>query len=384
MTQRRIAVLFPAFFGGGAEFVTAWMLESLKNDNRVSLYTFSDINFTEINFRFGTTLGNEDIDLHVIYPSLGFLSDPQSYYMMTIRQHLLASYFRRNCLDFDLSIAAFNEMDLGRPGIQYIHVPLFGHGNEKARRILKYPTSPIRTLYQRTFEILTGYSDERMKGNLTLTNSHWTADLIKDSYGINAQILHPLVFLKPSEILWDNRENGFIISGRLTPDKRIETAIEIISRVRQEQHEVHLHIVSGGYDSQYRKKIMELRDQNAQWVFLHENLDRAEFSRLLSQHRYGIHARANETFGISIAEMVCSGIVPFIPSNGGQIEITGNIPALQFDTIDEAVKKIILVLHSPTQQEELLIRLAARRKLFTPDTFREKFRLYIDQVINWF
>jgi glycosyltransferase involved in cell wall biosynthesis len=382
VSQRKIAILFPAFFGGGAEFVTAWMLESLKAKYRISLFTFSRIDFSKLNSQFGTTLSKEDIDVRVIYPFLGFLSNPQSYHLMTIRQHFLASYFRKVCLEFDLSIAAFNEMDLGRPGIQYIHVPLFGHGNEMARRILNYPTSPVRTVYQRTCEFLTGYSNERMKRNITLTNSQWTANLIKKSYGIDAQILHPLVFLAPIETSWEDRENGFILSGRLTPDKNIETAIEIIRRVRQKQHEVHLHIVSSGYDSKYRNKIMELRERNAQWLFLHENLSRAEYTQILSHYRYGIHARANETFGISIAEMAYAGCIPFVPSMGGQVEITGNNPALQFETIDEAVNKICEILLSPDHQEILRNSLSARKELFSPNHFRDKLMLYINQAIN--
>ena len=382
MTQNKIAILFPAFFGGGAEFVTAWMIESLKTNYRVSLFTFSRIDFSKLNSQFGTTLSKEDVDVRVIYPFLGLLSNPQIYTLMTIRQHLLAAYFRKICLDFDLSIAAFNEMDLGKQGIQYIHVPLFGHGNEKARRILNYPTSPARTLYQRTCELLTGYSNERMKMNITLTNSQWTADLIKKSYGIDAQILRPLVFLTPSETTWDKRENGFVLSGRLTPDKNIETAIEIIRRVRQKQHKVHLHIISSGFDSKYRKKIIGLCDKNAQWLFYHENLNRAEFSQILSQHRYGIHTRANETFGISIAEIVSAGCIPFIPSKGGQVEITGNNSALQFETVDEAVNKISLILNSNPLQKFHLKSLAARKELFTPNTFRDKLRLHINQVLN--
>lgn len=382
MTKKKIGILFPAFFGGGAEFVTAWMIESLKANYKISLFTFSQIDFSQVNRQFGTTLSLKDINVRVIHPFPGYFIDPKKYSQMTIRQHLLANYFRKVSQNFDLSISAFNETDLGRPGIQYIHVPLFGHGNETARRIFNYPTSPARTMYQRACEFLTGYSNERMKRNITLTNSQWTADLIMKSMDIEAQILYPLVFLPQNEIPREERENGFVLSGRLTADKKIETAIEIIRRVRHEQGDVHLHIISSGYDVKYRKQIMKLCDQNAKWLFLHENLNRSEFSKILSQHRFGIHARENETFGISVAEMVIAGCIPFIPSKGGQVEITGINPAIQFDTIDEAVNKINRTLCSSAQQETLLKSLAARKELFTPQTFRDKLLFYIDQAIN--
>ncbi len=271
MTKKKIAILFPAFFSGGAEFITAWMLKSLKDKYQVSLLTLSEVDISQLNHQFGTALIKEEIDVRVIYPGISFISNPQRYSLMTIRQHLLAYYYRKNCREFDLSIAAFNEMDLGKPGIQYIHVPLFGHGNEIARQVFHYPTSPARTLYQRACEVLTGYSNARMKRNITLTNSQWTANLVKKSYGIEAQILSPLVVLKPAKIPWGERENGFILSGRLSPDKNIETAIEIIRKVRQKEPDAHLHILSSGYDLSCRKKILDLIDQNSQWLFLQEN-----------------------------------------------------------------------------------------------------------------
>jgi glycosyltransferase involved in cell wall biosynthesis len=78
--------------------------------------------------------------------------------------------------------------------------------------------------------------------------------------------------LSPSKIAWEERENGFVLSGRLTPEKNIETAIEIIRSIRQKLQDVHLHIVSSGYDLKYRKKDFRLRDQNEQWLFLQENI----------------------------------------------------------------------------------------------------------------
>ena len=382
MTRKKIAILFPVFFNGGAEFVTAWMLESLKNIYDVSLFTFSQINFSEINQKFGTSLSKDDIDVRVIHPLLKYLSDPHRYSLMTIRQHLLANKFRKVCEDFDLAISAFNEMDLGKPGIQYIHVPLFAHGNEIARHIFNYPTSTIRTLYQRTCEFLSGYSEERMKKNITITNSQWTADLIKRSFGMDAKILSPMVVITKINTPWEKRENGFIISGRLTPDKNIESAIEIISKVRKVYPDVHLHIVSSGYDSNYRNNILKLCELNAQWLYLTENLSRSEYQQILSQHRYGIHARANETFGITIAEMVCAGCIPFIPDEGGQLEIVGNNPALKFGNIEEAVDKICDVLSSPIHQTQLHENLSTHGNLFTYENFNSKLIFHIEQAMG--
>ena len=219
---KKIAILYPLFLGGGAESVTLWMLQALIDQYDLTLFTFSYLDFAQLDRQFGTQLDGAGVHLHIPFRSLKSIRDMQGYSLMTVRQHLLAYSFRNIRQEFDLAIAAFNEMDLGCRGIQYIHVPLFGHGNEKARKALRYPTSPIRTLYQRACEILSGYSDERMKQNVTLTNSPWTAKLIKQSYQIDAGVLYPPVSLNAPVVHWRERENGFICSGRISPDKNLE------------------------------------------------------------------------------------------------------------------------------------------------------------------
>jgi glycosyltransferase involved in cell wall biosynthesis len=127
---------------------------------------------------------------------------------------------------------------------------------------------------------------------------------------------------------------------------------------------------------------LELIDRNSQWLFLQENLSRSEFAQMLSQHRYGIHARPNETFGISIAEMVYAGCIPFIPSRGGQIEITGDNSEIQFESTDEAVNKIYRVLSSPAQQEKIRDCLNQKRDLFTPENFRNRLIFFVERAMN--
>lgn len=378
----KIAILYPMFFGGGAESVTAWMLQALKDHHEISLFTFSPIDFQQLDRQFGTELNKAKISVHI--PLLGLWGSQyaRGYSLLTLRQHLLAHEFRKVHSQYDLAISAFNEMDLGRVGIQYVHVPLFGHGTERARRVLGYPSSPARSAYRTLCERLTGYSDERMRSNLTLTNSHWTANLIELAYNLRAEVVYPPVTLNDITVPWTTRENGFICSGRISPDKNLELVIEIIYRVRKRGFDVHLHILSGGYDSTYRSKISKMCAENASWLFMQENLSRLQLAQMLAQHRYGIHGRTNETFGISIAEMVRAGCIPFIPSKGGQIEIVGEIPDLQFYDTAEAVDKICQMLANPVQQGRLLNQLALRKDLFNSDEFCHRLRQHVTRMLE--
>ena len=379
---KKIAILYPLFLGGGAESVTLWMLQALKDQYDLTLVTFSYIDFAQLDRQFGTKLNGAGVHLQILFRFLNRVRSMQSYSLMTIRQHLLASYFRNMRLEFDLAIAAFNEMDLGGTGMQYIHVPLFGHGNETARKALRYPTSPMRTFYQRACEILVGYSDERMKQNITLTNSRWTADLIKKSYAIETQVLYPPVSLDPPDIPWEERENGFTCSGRITIDKNLEKVIEIICKVRERGQDVHLHLLSGSFEPAYRKTILDLRDQYSSWLFVEENLSRNELAHMLAKHRYGIHGRANETFGISIAEMVRAGCIPFVPKGGGPEEIVGENPNLIFDNNEEAVEKIITVLSDEELAGFLKKAMKERALLFSVDKFKAELLNLVGKMIK--
>jgi hypothetical protein len=80
--------------------------------------------------------------------------------------------------------------------------------------------------------------------------------------------------------------------------------------------------------------------------------------------------------------MVYAGCIPFIPSRGGQIEITGDNSEIQFESTDEAVNKIYRVLSSPAQQEKIRDCLNQKRDLFTPENFRNRLIFFVERAMN--
>ena len=378
----RIAVLFPKFSGGGAEFVASCMLQVLSSRYETHLFTLSDIDFGQLDRHFGTHLDGSGIILHIPLTIVPGLLQRQAHSLMTIRQHLLSYSFRRSHKEYDLGIGAFNEMDLGRRGIQYIHGPLFGRGSDVARRVLGYPASPLRMVYQRLCERMSGYSEERMRSNSTLTNSRWTAELVHRSHNIEAEVLYPPVILDPPDIPWRDRENGFVCCARISPDKNLETVIEIIRGVRKERSDTHLHILGSGGDLKYGKRVARLCEKNASWLFLEENLDRMQLARMLAMHRFGIHGRAGEGFGISIAEMVRAGCIPFVPNGGGQVEVVGENDYLTFRDPDQAVEKILTVLSDRTLAKDLTLFLRGRAGVFSYERFAEEFLEVVHRMMN--
>ncbi|MCI0453956.1 MAG: hypothetical protein L0Y68_03040, partial [Candidatus Dadabacteria bacterium] len=66
-----------------------------------------------------------------------------------------------------------------------------------------------------------------MKNNITLVNSDWTGNKIREFYGIEPTTVYPPVPGDFAEMPWEKKENGFVCVGRISPGKRFETVIEI-------------------------------------------------------------------------------------------------------------------------------------------------------------
>jgi len=375
MYKPKIAVLFPAFLGGGAEAVCLWMLEALKEEYDLTLYTFSHISFSKLNEYYGTQLSEKDVNIMHPFASKKISSVlAQNHSAFTLRQHLLTKQFKKIKKNFDLAISAFNEMDLGQSGIQYINFPMFGRGQETIRRIVGYPNSPLRSAYRNICRVISDFSEERMKNNVTVANSNWTAKVIKQIYGIDAYVIYPPVNSDFPNIAWDARENGFILISRIVPEKKVEKAINILQMLRTKNYDFHLHIISGKCDPKYEKYIQKLRNNNSSWVFLEKGIYRKALCSMLVKHKYGIHVRENEQFGIGVAEMIKAGCIPFVPSEGGQVEIIGNNKQLTFNNEHEAIEKISKVLSSRETQDYLRLFLLERRDLFSENRFKTKIR----------
>lgn len=381
--KQKIAILFPAFMMGGAESIALWMIEALKKDYSVTLITFSTLALDEVNRLYSTHLNFDEFTIQIPYkntPLPGILTSHYGYF--TARQHLLLRYYKTIQREFDLAIGAFNEMDMGLPGIQYLNSPMFGIEHEKGRSVLGYPDSPLRRLYHRIFERISDFSCERMKSNLSVGNSKWTAQFFSEIYHMDVGVLYPPVILDVPEIPWQKRENGFVCVSRIVPEKKIERAIEIIEKVRERDFDVTLRLISSNYEPEYREKIIKLQSVRSSWVHIDEHLSRTELAEIIARHRYGLHVRDNEQFGISVAEIVRAGCIPFVPASGGPQEIVGDNPALKYLNTNDAVEKICAVLSSSTLQTDLQNQLVLRKNLFSPEKFHDGLIALVEQALN--
>jgi glycosyltransferase involved in cell wall biosynthesis len=359
---------------GGASAATAWIIEALKKDYSVTLLTWKPVDLEEINRFYGTSLKNSEPVVHCINPVLrGLMSLVPDLWSFQKESYTLRVCKRlRN--EYDVIISADNEAEFGRRGIQYFHYP---HMHKQIRPGIDLPwyrkLGGILKGHYLPWMFVSGFSYDRMKDNLTLVNSDWTGSKVREFYGIETKTVYPPIPGLFPEVPWEEKENGFVCIGRITREKKLENIIDILSSVRSQGQNIHLHIIGrpGNNPDQrkYYQQVAQRVQENASWIFLNKNLSREDLVKLVSRHRYGIHAKPDEHFGIAVAEMVKAGCITFIPNNGGQVEIVGGDERMIYQTKEEAVTKILRVINNPYEQTLLRNYLRSRKELFSTDQF---------------
>ena len=88
----------------------------------------------------------------------------------------------------------------------------------------------------------------------------------------------------------------------------------------------------------------------------------------LGRHAFGLHMRRREAFGISVAEMVKMGLVPFVPAGSAPAEIVAD-ESLCFHDADHAVEIIDRLLKDRQQIANIREKLTARGSLFSKENF---------------
>ena len=358
-------VLIP---GGGTEAVTSWTIEALKNQYDVSLVTFSDVDPAELNRYYGTTL--RDGEFSTVRAKLPPLLNRTKRFLL-LKDHLMMRFCKSAGNRFDLFISVGGAMDFGAPGIQYMAL---APGSTLVKVLEGDPKVPSwYRLFKRNFtrlaQLTSHLSQDRLLQNTTLVTSRWAGKLAKRLYGFhNCEVVYPPVNSTRSGVAWSSREDGFLCIARISPEKQIERAIEILKLVRGKGFDVSLRIVGRHDNPQYLQRIRQLREENSVWVTLEDPLPRSELGALMGRFKYGINAATDEPFGIALAEMVAAGCIVFVPDSGGQTEIVEDA-RLIYDDVNDAADKIADVLESDELQESLGERLSQREKVFSTQAF---------------
>jgi len=167
----------------------------------------------------------------------------------------------------------------------------------------------------------------------------------------------------------------------MSAEKNVEEAISILREVRR-RHRVRLRILSAGGKWLYERRIKALARRHSDWVSLEIGLSDGAYRDALSRHKYGINTAPQEGFGISVAELVNAGCIPFVIGRGGQSEILNPARSHLLHSRAAAVERILSVLSDPARQEEARQQLNDRRGVFSAGRFQNQMRDIVDQYLS--
>jgi glycosyltransferase involved in cell wall biosynthesis len=376
---KTIAVWQPYFMGGGAEAVSLWILEALAPHYDVTLFTLNSIDLERLDALYNTHLTQQNITVKAILPQ-GLDTEfvkPLIANISKVRSGLIhwsVRVFKELNQDYDLVLSTYNGLDMGRPGIQYLHWVHVVDPNPKTMK-----------QWGKILMKISDFSRERLQKNITLANSQHTAKTIKQAYGIDSRIVYPPVVSEIEAIPWEEKEDSFLCSGRIVRPKQPHQVIEILQQVRDRGFDVKLQITGGGggaYQQSYERRIKKIAAQNSDWIQVYQDLPYKDYLKILARCRYGLHQKP-EPFGISVAEMVKAGMIPFVRNKGGQVEIVGTQhQELLYHRQPDAVEKIVAVLENKDKQQSLLNSLKKQQDLFSVEQFMKEIQAVVAEYFH--
>lgn len=383
----RIAVIHRKLDIGGGESVCFHILEALQDDHDVHLFALNHPNFDRLNNAFGTAV--DDVTVHTpatlasclnLADSIGQVLTHDVISVDTgLQLAVLSRRYSSQWEEFDMRISTHGELPLSPPAIQYIHHPFLNRWN-KARYF--EIESAIGGFLNRLYTKLSGATPEKVRQSELLTNSGWSADQIETIYRDRPEVVFPPIDVENiNGDQWEQRENGFVSIGRISQDKQSHRAIDIVEGVRRNGHGVHLHLV-GPVDrnSEYGNRIQNAA-KNRSWVSIETEVTQKRLYALIEGHKWGIHTKPFEHFGMAVAEQVAAGAVPFVPNNGGQVGIVNRNSALCYESDDDAVAKITDCLSDEELTAELRRVLSNTRSKFGKERFKKEISTRVDVAL---
>lgn len=378
--SRRARVLFlqPSLQPpGGGNAVAVCALEALAEGFEVTVAALRRIDFEEIQRDYAIDLTRDQFQ--VIRPARLFTRLLRLTRMRgaLMERYLLLRFVRKVAGDFDVVVSFNNEIDAGEvPTVQYVHYPwgLLPRPDADLRPVHRVPG--VLGAYYALGRALAPVSAAQVARNVTLVNSDWTGRAFRRCYGGDPITVYPpLMTASPADPA-SPRSDAILVLGTLAPHKRIELAMEIVARVRARGCMIPLWLAGSRdpHHAAYGRRIERLIAERP-WIEFHERPSRSEVDALLGRARFGLHAMADEHFGMAVAEMAASGCVPIVPRGGGQVEILEGHEELLYDTPAEAAETIIALLGDTSRLQAVSCALASSAsRRFDRRRFQEQVR----------
>lgn len=245
---------------------------------------------------------------------------------------------------------------------QYMRQPGFGPAFDWLARIgLRLLVAPLRRWDYKAAQ----------RPDHIIANSTYIQSEIKSYYGRDSTVIFPPVYMerfqKPQNL--KRKRNGFLISGRQTPYKRFDLAVQAATRLS-----LPLTVIGDGPD---HKRLHKLAGPTVTFLgYVRDEVIEEEFASVQALIFPGL-----DDFGITPVEAMASGTPVIAYKAGGALDYV--LPGKSGEFFDKPTVKSLaqaLAAFKPERYSNPAIAVFAHR--FAREQFQRKMTQYIKDILN--
>ncbi|MEM1772556.1 MAG: glycosyltransferase family 4 protein [Desulfurococcaceae archaeon] len=263
--------------------------------------------------------------------------------------------------------------------ISYIHYPA------------GLSTTKSSSLHWRLYNWLVTRKVRSIMGDpkLVLTNSSWTAKLIRETYGLSAEILYPPVDVDYYAYDGGVKEKIIVTVSRIIPEKNLH----LLPRVASKLPDYEWYLVGSTGRTKLEKhfsgKLLiaienEKKKNQASNFYVLTDVPRGELRELLQRAMFYVHPLFPEHFGIAVVEAMSAGAVPIVYRDGGAwTNVVSDVShELGYVELDEVPAIIRDLENNPRKLAELREKAVRKSMMYRRGVFREKFAGILEKLLS--
>jgi glycosyltransferase involved in cell wall biosynthesis len=266
----------------------------------------------------------------------------------------------------------------GTPHVRYLSgPPLLPQLEMVSPGLRGVPFRILRWMYRRLLRDKYPAYEYHRDSNYVI-NSEYTAALFEEAHGVRLPVVPPPIDLSLHSFRDDDISTRDTVTyfSRFVDYKRPE----MLTRLA-EQHPQQRFVLMGGVKGEAREYYNKLVSTAAgmENVTFIDNPDNAEVSQELARTRFYVFPGVNEHFGMTTAEAISAGAVPYVHDSGGQQEIVID-PRLRFT--DEQFLKGFDALLQLSENELNEIRHVLNRHIqqYSEEKFINRMLSFLDEA----
>ncbi|MBN8588045.1 MAG: glycosyltransferase [Rhodothermia bacterium] len=278
--------------------------------------------------------------------------------------------------EYPIIISGYNEMDCGKPAIQYLHYPQF----IDRQVLVNYKMTPedslfynsrlFQWLYRNIYLKVGNTKIENIQKNWTITNSKFISEIYSTYFSVASTAIYSVFFNQDSyEVLEEGfKEQQISILGRISSDKYLFEILPTLKSIVTKHPNFKINCIGKVTSSSYFEKVLSrIAELDIDINFIHD-ADESVKNQILLKSKYLIHPKPYEHFGLSVLEGLFAGCIPIVHNGGGVTEIVP-VKCLQFNKHEDIVEIIDRIEQEPKQLTPILDELAKSASFFSSYNF---------------